>query len=131
MIKQYSFILTEQDLSEGKRLRKIALGLGLLGSTVGLSSAPLPNSYKISHPEYGNTFGSRVAYEIVRPKKPVNFSTNLRKGIDAGIDSFMPQEIVRADKVGTGLVDAAKHKGHNTFGSSFSNGFIIGNTIGE
>ena len=133
MTKQYSFILTEQRIQEGKGLRKLALGLGLLGGSIGLARAPLPQAVRDVHPEYGNTFGSGMTYELVHHKsKPINFTDNFTKGFRSGMNAFMPPEIKHAKEVGDGLTQVIKDKDHNEHGgSSFTNGFIVGKKVGD
>ena len=133
MLKQYSFILTEQDLYEGKTLRKIALGLGLLGGSIGVARAPLPDGIKQVHPEYGNTWGSGIAYEVMHPpkRKPIEWTKELKRGAMLGMDAVIPQEVKQANELGTNLIKVVRDKDHTGSGSSFTNGFNVGRHTGE
>ena len=132
MRKQYSFVLTEQQIQEGKGLRKLALGLGLLGSSIGISRTPLPQAVKDVHPEYGNTWGSGIAYEVMHPpkRKPVNCTENIMKGAKMGMGAVIPQEVQQANELGTNLIKVVRDKDHSG-SSSFTNGFIVGRHTGD
>lgn len=83
MRKQYSFILTESELSEGKRLNRLAAILALGGSLVGGSKIPLPQAYANTHND-ASTVGAAVVDNFLHPEshgvKKVNYGEAFTNG---------------------------------------------------